>query len=350
MTKSATGATQRAILPSSDPAWLAKRQETILEPDLPIVDPHHHLWDEPRVRYMGEEFAADLGAGHNVVATVFADCTEGYRSSGPENMRPVGETETMTRIGEESDAGRYGGKTRINAGIISYADLREGSGVEAVLRAHIEAGKGRFKGIRQSTSWDPDPSVRSTLRTPPEKLLLDPTLREGFACLEKLGLVFDSWVYHHQLSDVADIAGAFPGTSIVLDHVGGPLGIGPYAGKRDEVFAIWKKGIQEVARHENVSVKIGGLAMRISGFGFHELDVPPSSEDLAKAWRPYVETCIEAFGTRRCMFESNFPVDQLSCSYAVLGNGFKRTAQGASAEEKADLFSRTAARVYSLEL
>ncbi|MBF5096109.1 amidohydrolase family protein [Azospirillum sp. INR13] len=348
MTDTKSG-TQSAILPSADPNWLALREEAILEPDLPIIDPHHHLWDAPRSpHYLAEELQRDAQAGHNVVATVFADCTEGYRTDGPENMRPVGETEFVTAIADQCEAGLYQ-PAGLCAGIISYADLREGESVRAVLEAHIAAGKGRFKGIRQSTSWDPNPEIRTTMRTPPEGLLRDGQLRRGFACLAPLGLTFDSWVYHHQLSDVADLASAFPETSIILDHVGGPVGIGPYAGRRDEVFAQWKAGIMEVARRPNVTVKLGGLAMRLGGFGFHERPVPPSSEDLATAWRPYIETCIEAFGPDRAMFESNFPVDQLSCSYAILWNGFKRLAAGASADEKAALFGRTAARVYSIE-
>ncbi|CAO3422407.1 amidohydrolase family protein [Azospirillum doebereinerae] len=349
MTTDTKSGTHAVILPSADPGWLALRQEAILEPDLPIIDPHHHLWDAPRSpRYLAEELQRDAQAGHNVIATIFTDCSEGYRTDGPENLRPVGETEFVTAIADQVAAGVFQ-PAGLCAGIISYADLREGAGVRDVLEAHIAAGKGRFKGIRQSTSWDPNPEVRTTIRTPPEGLLRDPTLREGFACLAPLGLTFDSWVYHHQLGDVADLAAAFPDTAIILDHVGGPVGIGPYAGRRDEVFAQWKAGILEVARRPNVSVKLGGLAMRLGGFGFHERPVPPSSEDLAAAWRPYIETCIEAFGADRAMFESNFPVDQLSCSYAVLWNGFKRLAAGASDGEKAALFSRTAARVYGIE-
>jgi len=341
--------TSDAILPPGDPAWLGKRQEEIIEPDLPVIDAHHHLWDAPRTRYMAEEMLADARSGHNVRATVFVDCTERYRTTGPENMKPVGETEFFAEIARDSAAGKYG-PIGLCAGIVSRADLTEGASVEEVLVAHIEAGGGFFKGIRQSTAWDPSPEVRSTMRTPPPELLLDAKLREGFAKLRPLGLTFDAWVYHHQLSDVADLAKTFPDQPIILDHVGGPVGIGPYAGKREEVFTVWKKGILEIARHENVTVKLGGLAMRLSGFGFHERPEPPSSEEMAAAWRPYVETCIEAFGPQRCMFESNFPVDQISCSYAVLWNAFKRLVSGYSAEEKVAMLSGTAARVYSLSI
>lgn len=330
------------ILPGGNPEWLAKRVEAAIDADLPIVDPHHHLWDLPRPRYLRDEMLADIGSGHNVVATVYAECTEGYRADGPQNLRSVGEIEFAKGIADAT-----GG--RVCAGIIGYADLQAGAAVLEVLEALIAAGGGRFKGIRQSTAWDASSEVRTTIRTPPEGLLRQAKLREGFARLAPLGLTFDSWVYHPQLADVAGLADAFPDTIIVLDHVGGPVGVGPYAGRRDEVFALWKQDVLEVAQRQNTYVKLGGLAMRLGGFGFHEQPLPPSSEELAGAWRPYVETCIEAFGSDRAMFESNFPVDQLSCSYSILWNAFKRLTEGCSADEKANLFSRTAASVYSLE-
>lgn len=340
---------QRSFLPSGDAAWLALRVEDAIEPSLPIVDPHHHLWGPPRAQYLPEEFAADLGSGHNIVATVFADCTEGYRTDGPEAYRPVGETEFATRVAKQSDAGSFG-HTKMCLGIISRVDLTIGAAASDVLRAHIEAGGGRFKGIRFSANWDPHPEVRATARTPPEKLLYDPKVREGVACLAPLGLVLDSFVYHHQLSDVAALAEAFPGTSIVLDHIGMPLRTGPYVGKTDEVYASWRKGLAEVARHQNVTVKLGGLGMRLLGFQFEDLPRPPSSEELAQAWKPFIEPCLELFGADRAMFESNFPVDSLSCSYSLLWNAFKHLAANASQAEKTALFSGTAARVYGLDL
>lgn len=335
-----------AILPKGDKHWLSLHSEEIIEPNLPIVDPHHHLWDA-RGPYMLPELIEDAKAGHNLVATVFAECTEGYRQHGPEELRPVGETELVTALADEAIAAGHPG---LCAGIIGYADLRTGKSVRALLEAHIEAGKGRFKGIRQSSAWDPNPEVRSTIRTPPQHMLRDAALRDGLKELAALDLSFDSWVYHHQMQDVADLADAFPYLRIVLDHVGGPIGIGPYAGQRDEVYAVWKTGITEVARRDNVYVKLGGMAMRLSGFGFHELERPPGSDVLAQAWKPYMEPAIELFGPQRAMFESNFPVDQLSCSYAVLWNAFKRLASSASPTEKAALFSGTAARVYKLDL
>lgn len=336
-----------SILPAADPAWLALRQEEIIEPSLPVIDPHHHLWGAPRGRYLADELYADATVGHNVIATVFVDCTEGYRLTGPENMKPVGETEFVVQVSRDSAAGNYG-KVAMCAGIVGRADLTEGASVEEVLLAHIEAGSGYFKGIRQSTAWDPSPDVRTTARTPPQGVLLDRTVREGFAKLQPLGLTFDAWVYHHQLGDVIHLAKAFPDQPIVLDHCGGPIGIGPYAGKRDEVFQEWKKGILALAECPNVTVKLGGLAMRLGGFGFHEQPVPPSSEDLAVAWAPYIHTCIEAFGPQRSMFESNFPVDQISTNFAVLWNAFKRMISEYSADEKNAMLSGTASEFYNL--
>lgn len=335
--------------PIASQAWLDKVQEEILEPSLPIVDPHHHLWGDPRPQYLLDEFMADVTAGHNICATVFADCTEQYRTTGPEHLRPIGETEFALSVFKDAQA-RHPNGPRICEGIISYADLRAGAAVREVLEAHIEAGEGHFKGIRQSTSWDADDRLRTTARTPPPRLLYDAALREGFAQLAPLGLTFDSWVYHHQLEDLIDLAKTFPDTTIILDHIGGPLGIAAYEGRRDEVFQQWSKGIHALAACTNVNVKIGGMGMRISGFGFHEMDTPPTSQQLADAWRPYVETCIEAFGAERSMFESNFSVDKLSYSYPVLWNAFKRLAAGCSDKEKTQLFSGTAARVYSLKL
>lgn len=327
--------------------WLARRNEPILEPDLPIVDPHHHLWDRPTWRYMLEDLLADLNSGHNIVATVFVQCRAFYRAAGPAAMQPVGETEFVNGIAAMSASGRYGA-ARICAGIVGHADLTLGARVQEVLEAHLRAGGDRFRGIRHISAWDADPLLPERAFPAPAGLLGDAAFREGFARLAPLGLSFDAWLYHPQIVDLTALARAFPKTQIVLDHVGGPLGIGAYAGKRDQVFADWRTAIRELASCANVSIKLGGMGMRIGGFGFHEGAEPPSSEDLAVAWRPYVETCIESFGASRCMVESNFPVDKGSYGYAACWNAFKRLASGASATERTDLFSATATRVYRL--
>ncbi|HEX2152118.1 MAG TPA: amidohydrolase family protein, partial [Stellaceae bacterium] len=233
--------------------------------------------------------------------------------------------------------------------IVGHADLMLGAAVERVLEAMITAGGGRFRGIRYITASHPDEAARGSSINRPAGLLMEPKIREGFAKLHPLGLSFDAWMYFTQLGELVDLARAFPATPIVLNHVGGAIGIGPYAGKRDEVFAQWRRGIEEVASCPNVSVKLGGLGMRLFGFDVHTGELPPSSEQLAAAWRPYVETCIAAFGPQRAMFESNFPVDKGSGSYPVFWNAFKRIAAGCSAAEKEALFSGTATRLYRLD-
>ncbi len=327
--------------------WLGKRTETILEPDLPIVDPHHHLWDRPGWRYLLPELLADLAGGHSITATVFAQCRSFHRASGPEAMKPVGETEFVNGVAAMSASGTYG-PTRVCAGIFSHANLTLGDRVEPVLDAHIRAGGDRFRGIRHITAWDADPDLNNPGNPAPPGLMGDAAFRAGFARLAKMDLTFDAWLYHPQIPELTSLARAVPAVRIVLNHVGGPLGIGPYAGKRNEVFADWRTSILDLATCPNVFVKLGGLGMRVNGFGFEARVEPPSSEELATAWKPYMETCIEAFGAARCMFESNFPVDKGSYSYPVGWNAFKRLAAGASASEKADLFGGTATRFYRL--
>jgi predicted TIM-barrel fold metal-dependent hydrolase len=329
--------------------WLDRRQEPILEPELPIVDPHHHLWDRPGWRYLLDELLADTGSGHNIVATVFVQARAMVRAAGSAEMAHVGETEFVNGVAAMSASGIYG-KTKACAGIVGHADLTLGSRVEPVLAAHIRAGGDRFRGIRHITAWDGDASIRNPAYSPPPRLLDDKTFREGFAVLGRLGLSFDAWLYHPQIGELADLARAFPETRIVLNHVGGPIGIGPYAGRHKELFPAWAASIRALAACPSVCVKLGGLGMRLGGFGFERQPEPPSSETLAAAWRPYIETCVEAFGASRAMFESNFPVDKGSYSYPVFWNACKLLAKGASSSEKADLFAGTAARFYRLDL
>ena len=324
--------------------WLALTREEPIDPGLPVIDPHHHLWDYPDSRYLVDDLLEDTGSGHNILQTVFIECTSMYRSSGPPQLQPVGETEFVRAV--TADAG--GGKTQVAAGIVGFADLTLGEAVRPVLEAHMAAGEGRFRGIRHAASWDASEAVGNAHTRPPAGLLLDAAFRQGFACLHPYGLSFDAWLYHPQLSELADLARAFPQIPIVLDHVGSPLGIGPYAGRRDEVFRQWQRGIVEVSACPNVVVKLGGLSMKLCGFGWHKRSQPPTSEELLAVMAPYLMFCIELFGVSRCMFESNFPVDKPSCSYTVLWNAFKRLAAGFSAAEKAALFHDTAARVYRL--
>lgn len=327
--------------------WHDQVQEEILEPGRPICDPHHHLWDHPGNRYLIDELAADTGSGHNVVSTVFVECMSMYRADGPEAYRPVGETEFVQGVAAMAASGRYG-PTKAAAGIVSYADLTLGDAVAPVLEAHIAASPNRFRGIRHAAGWDPSTDIRNSHTNPPEGLFARDDFRRGFAHLERLGLSFDAWLYHPQIPELTSLARAFPGVTIILDHFGGPLGIGPYAGKADEVFADWRKSIDDLAACPNVVAKLGGINMPLNGFGWDKRPVPPGSAELAEATKRYYLHTIDRFGPERCMFESNFPVDKVSCSYPILWNSFKRLAAGFREDEKAAMFHDTAVRVYRI--
>ncbi|MEJ0018107.1 MAG: amidohydrolase family protein [Acetobacteraceae bacterium] len=329
-----------------DEAWLAKAPaEPVIEPDLPIIDTHHHLWQRPDHRYLLHELLADLRSGHNVVATVFLQCHAMYRADGSEELRPVGETEFVAGIAAMSDSGAYG-STRVAAGIVGYADLTLGDRVDAVLEAQIRAGGGRFRGVRDSGNWDADPIIGNGAPGPDIYRRAD--FRRGLARLSAYGLSLDAWVFHTQLADVIDLARAFPATNIIMGHVGGVLGYGPYAGRREEIFRSWKASVTELAKCPNVTMKLGGMMMRAAFYEYRSVERPVTSEELAAQWGPYIETCIELFGADRCMFESNFPVEKMGIGWVPLWNAFKRIAAGASADEKRALFHDTAQRVYRL--
>jgi L-fuconolactonase len=348
MAESNTASVRQQSLFGFDETWLKGHREEILEPELAIVDPHHHLWDRGS-RYLLDEFLADVGSGHNIRATVFVQCDSMYRADSDPDFAPVGETEFVNGAAAMSASGAYG-PARICAGIVGFAELRLGERVDAVLEAHLRAAGERFKGIRGRSVWDADPTIKGSSQDFPEGLLRDAAFREGYARLSRYGLSFDSWLFHPQIPELADLAGKFPETPVILDHIGAPLAVGVYAGKRDAVFSNWQRDLTELARRPNVVVKLGGLAMHLFGFDLDPAHrpTPASSEELAAAWRPYMETCLEIFGADRCMFESNFPVDKRGVSYAVLWNAFKRLANGCSASEKAALFRDTASRVYRL--
>jgi predicted TIM-barrel fold metal-dependent hydrolase len=332
-------------------AWLALTTEEPLEPDLVICDPHHHLWtgrtDREAPHYLLDEILADINSGHNVVSTVFIECGSMFKADGPEAMKPIGETEFVNGIAAMSASGQFG-PARVAAGIVGSVNLTLGDAVAPVLEAHLNAGGGRFRGIRLGATWDASDDVRNHRTNPPQHLYLDDGFRKGFAQLEKYGLSFEAWCYHTQIPELIDLARAFPATTIILDHFGGPLGIGPYAGKADEVFEQWRKVVAELAECENVMAKLGGINMVENGFDWHHQPKPPTSGELMQATRRYYEFTIEAFGVDRCMFESNFPVDMVSCSYNVLWNSFKRLTAEYSPDEKASLFHDTATRVYRL--
>ena len=319
-----TRPTQFGRIHPPDEAWLAKAPaEPILEPELPSIDTHHHLWERNGHRYLLHEFLEDVRTGHNLVASVFMECHAMYRAGGPEALRPVGETEFVAGIAAMSESGNYG-TPRIAAGIVGFADLTLGDRVEPVLEALIRAGGGRFRGVRHSAAWDASPVIGNSQTA--------------------TGL----HLFHPQLDDIMDLARAHPDARIIVGHVGGPLGYGPYAGKRDEVYAMWKKGVTELARCPNVVMKLGGMMMRLAAYDYRSQPTPPSSSELASLWDPYIGPCLELFGADRCLYESNFPVDKMGIGWAALWNALKRTAAGASSEEKRALFSGTARRVYRL--
>ncbi len=332
-----------------DDEWLALRTEPVLEPDLPIFDPHHHLWDRrPHSLYLLPELLKDIAdSGHLIRGTAFVECTSMYRTDGDPRFACLGQIEFVNGIGAMSASGVYGA-VRACAGIIGKVDLIEGESAAEVLQACISRAPDRFRGIRQMAAWDASPEVSTLVRPPPPNLLADPGFRRGFAQLAPLNLSFDAWVYHPQLNQLIDLVDAFPKTSVVLNHMGGRAALGPYAGKRDLVFQEWSHSIRELAARPNVTVKLGGIGMRLGGFDFHDRDQPPTSQELADAWRPLFEVCVEAFGPGRAMFESNFPVDKSCCSYRVMWNTFKRLARNFSPDEKKALFASNAVRVYRL--
>lgn len=319
-------------------------EEAPIDPQLPIIDPHHHLWDFTGSRYLLNEFLDDIHGGHSIVQTVFVECLSGYRVDGPAEMRPVGETEFVQRAAA-TGASSHG----VANGVVGFADLTLGDAVEPVLAAHIEAGRGRFKGVRHASGWDPSPAVADAHSNPPKSLLEQEGFRQGYRCLRRFDLSFDACVYHTQLKEVAALARAFPDTIIILDHAGTPLGIGPYAARRKQVFEEWAEGMAALADCANVNVKLGGLGMDFCGLSAGKREITTTSSQLAEATAPYFHYCIEQFGPQRCMFESNFPVDKVTSSYTVLWNSFKRLSAGFSAGERSSLFHDTAARVYRLE-
>ncbi|HMB35656.1 MAG TPA: amidohydrolase family protein [Methylomirabilota bacterium] len=331
--------------------WLALTQEQALEPELPICDPHHHFWDLrttriPYQRYLLHELLADVQGGHNVRSTVFIEARAMYRADGPEEMRPVGEVEFVQGLAAASASGLYG-PTRAAAAIVGHANLNLGERVAPVLEALRVASPNRFRGIRHSVTWDPHPEVENTAAHPIKGQLLSEPFRAGARVLARMGLSLEAWLYFPQLPELADFARAVPDLTIILNHIGGLLRVGPYAGN-DEVFATWRRGIAAVAACPNVHVKLGGVGMPRTGFDWHARTTPIGSEELANSMAPLMSYCIEQFGPSRSMFESNFPVDKVSFSYTVMYNAFKRFSKGYAAAERAAMFHDTATRVYRL--
>jgi predicted TIM-barrel fold metal-dependent hydrolase len=326
-------------------AWLAQVREDALEPDLPILDPHHHLWLDTGHTgwpYTLDDLHADTSSGHRVVRTVFLECGAEYRTEGPPRLRPVGETEFVAEQAERSTAS---GQAEI-AAIIGHADVGVGDAVEEVLAAHEEAGRGRFRGVRYTTARDDHPPLAMGANADMD----DPRYLEGVRRVGSLDYTYDAMVYHPQLPELAEVARACPGTTIVIDHLGAILGTGPYKDRRDEILAFWRSAMTDLASCPNTYLKVGGIGMPMMGFRWDKQERPPTSEELAEPWEEPLRWVIDEFGPDRCMFESNFPVDKRGASYVVLWNAFKRISVGYSPEERRDLFHDSAARAYRLPL
>ncbi|MGE0798341.1 MAG: amidohydrolase [Lautropia sp.] len=329
---------------SVKPEWLAQVVEDVLDPRLPICDPHHHLWTL-HGRYLLDELVEDLASGHDVVSTVYVECGSGYAQDGATEMQPVGETIFVESVVPRSGAGAA---ASVAAGIVGYANLALGTEVSRVLEAHLAASPRHFRGIRGRVTWDPSPEISNGAFDPRPGWLMDEKFRLGVSCLRQYDLTFDAWLFHHQLPELKSLAIACPDVAIAVNHAGAPLGVGPYAGKRKEVMESWRRGMAELATCPNVFVKLGGLGMPRFGFGWHMRPCPPSSHELCAATAPYYRFCIEQFGPHRCMFESNFPADKVSCSYGVLWNSFKLMTKDLSESERRQLFYGTAASFYRL--
>lgn len=331
-----------ALNPPSE-AWLNQVQEPILDPERPIVDPHHHLWESPAWTYTLEELWADTGSGHTITKTVFIECRASYFEDGPDHLKPVGET---TFVEEIASSSRTGSGSEI-VGIVAHADLTHPK-LDEILDAHKEAARGLLRGIRHSIARDPHPESLSIPGRGAEGLSTKDSFRSGLQHLGERGFTYESWLYHHQIQEFQALAESAPGTTIILDHFATPLGVGPYADQREEIFERWCEDIAALAACPNVYAKLGGLAMPDNGFGWDRRDRPAMSDEFVEAQARYYHHTIQCFGADRCMFESNFPVDRTSISYAVLWNGLKKIAAQYSEPEQTAMFSETATRIYHL--
>ena len=327
--------------------WLAQTVESAIDPDRPIVDAHHHLWDRPDSIYLAPQLLADLTGSHNVVRSVFVECGAGYDATRPGGFEPVGETEFVRRqIATTESAGGAG--PSIGA-IVGHADMMLGDAVADVLAAHVEAGDGYFRGIRHATSWDASDDIRKGHSRPFDGMMLTPEFQAGVRTLASMDLSFDAWLFHTQLDELGALADAVPEATFVLDHLGGPLGVGPYGSDRDSMRSEWRAALTRVARRLNVVVKIGGIGMEMYfGMGWHERPAPPGSEEVAAYWVDDVRFCIDTFGPDRSIAESNFPVDRPSLPYPVLWNALQIIASGYSDDEQDRIFSGNAIDVYRL--
>jgi len=333
--------------------WINGVQEEIIDPEREIIDPHHHLWhgpdDPPGIkesyRYLLQDLWKDTSSGHNIKKTVFIDCGQEYYSDGPEAFKPVGETEFVAEIASQA-ASDYS-QAQIS-GIIGHANMMLGSNVKEVLELHVEKGNGLFRGIRHAGGWDSDERVKNAHSHPTPHIYLEDKFQEGLQELSSMNMVFDTWHYHNQIKDLTKLAKNLPELIIVHDHFGGPLGIGPYKDKREEIFVQWQEDIHELSQCNNVYSKLGGLAMPVNGWDWHKRALPATSDEIITEQSRYYHYTLECFGSERCMFESNFPVDKQSVSYHVIWNAYKKLVKDFDEKTKDDLFYNTAEKVYKL--
>lgn len=321
-----------------------------VEPHLPIVDPHHHLFgtEQETHYYCLGDLQQDLSGGHKIIGTVYVEAYQsGWRTTGPEALRPVGEVERIAGLAR-TPAQTPHGPCQVAAGIVSHADMTLGDTVTGVLEQQIAAAEGRLRGVRHHTATDNGTVGRFIINRPRPGLMRDPEYMRGVAQLKRFGLSLDAWLYHTQIDDLIALADASPDTTLVLNHIGGVIGVAEYRPRRAQVLAFWEERLRALAQRANVYVKLGGMGMTVFGFGFEHLARPAAAAELVQAWKPMIDLCIEIFGTHRCMFESNFPVDKQSCSYTELWNAFKLITASLSPDERRDLFYRTACRVYRL--
>ena len=331
-------------------SWRSLLREDILEPERPIIDPHHHLWDKPGQTYLVDDYLRDARAGHNIRASVYVECGSYYRGDGKEMMNRLGEVEFAN--GEAAKAAAFPpGCPRVGAAIVGTADLTHGAPIAELLDAQQAASRERFRGIRLSTKWDPDEELNHGRYVVPPHLLQDTDFRAGFAMLAPRELSFDALVYHPQIPELVDLARAFPDTRIILNHIGGLVAnTRTYRDHKEEAITHWKTSMRELSTCPNVVVKLGGLGMAYVRYGFNTLSSPAPSTELAHAWGPLFKFCIEQFGPERCMFESNFPPDRDSADFHVIWNSFKRIASEYSDNEKHELFFGCALRTYRMSV
>jgi predicted TIM-barrel fold metal-dependent hydrolase len=337
--------------PNAHSEWLGRVIEEVVDPELPIFDPHHHLWSgyagmtPYQPDYGAQQLAADLHSGHHIVGSAFLECSYRYRREGPPALRPVGETEAVNAIADDY-VREHPDEPAICGAIVAFADLRLGAAVRDVLEAHRVAAPRRLRGIRHNTAWDESSELRYDFLDIAPHMLAQKNFREGFACLHEFGLTFDAWLFHPQLPELTDLARAFPGTQIIVNHLGGPTGIGRFAADRDAALADWRRNLAALSHCENVAIKLGGLQMVGPGFAWQQRDLPPTSDELLAATCDYYHFAIDCFGPDRCLFESNFPIDKIGCSYRTVWNVYKKIAREFSPEERAAMLCGNALRIY----